>query len=137
MSFYTKLLRSSYKIKEEFFGFDQDLFQEWNIRSQWLRHGQENSMSWALCHGLPNPGQREFCQGRAGHPWSHRMQGAYFSLYITFFFLQKILLSSATLKLWLKLSVLFSFSRKYTYNRTYTTICIHAERTLIIVKFIN
>lgn len=56
---------------------------------------------------------------------------------ILHFFLQKILLSSATLKLWLKLSVLFSLSRKYTYNRTYTTICIHAERTLIIVKFIN
>ena len=54
------------------------------------------------------------------------------------FFLQKILLSSATLKLWLILSgVFFSLSRKYTYNRTYTTICIHAERTLIIIKFIN
>lgn len=34
MSFYTKLLKSSYKTKEEFFGFDQDLCQVWNITSQ-------------------------------------------------------------------------------------------------------
>ena len=132
MSFYTKLLKSSYKIKEEFFGFDQDLFQEWNIRSQWLRHGQENSMSWALCHGLPNPGQREFCQGRAGHPWSHRMQGAYLSLYITFFSSKDTFIIC-----YFEVMVKIKCSRKYTYNQTYTTICIHAERTLIIVKFIN